>query len=150
MNSHENRVKLQSSRQKGLSRLLLLARRNFVSIVHAELKKTGILDLPDSCITILPYIDLEGTSASTIAQRASISKQAIVPLIAIMESRGIVCKHKNPADGRSSLISFTSDGVEYLHNVHLHIDAVERRVAAALGHKDLEALREVLVKIIKL
>jgi DNA-binding MarR family transcriptional regulator len=148
--SQDIHSELQVARSRGLSRLLLLARRNFVGIVHAEMKRAGIPDMPDSCITILPYIDLQGTTASAIAHKANISKQAIVPLIATMETLGIVYRHPNPADGRSTLISFTSKGIDYLNSVHRHIDAMEDRLCESLGADELKILRRLLNKIIEL
>ncbi|WP_053243777.1 MULTISPECIES: MarR family transcriptional regulator [unclassified Achromobacter] len=135
---------LQSRRSKGLSRLLLLARRNFVLAIGNVISETGNPSVPDSCMMLLPHIDLEGTRSTEIAQRAGMTKQAVTQLIQLMERHGLVQKLVDPHDARATLVSFTDQGIEYLTGMHAAIDRVEHDLASKLGKAQMKNLRAAL------
>jgi len=144
MVSKKNIKKLQSLRPKGVSRLLLLARRNFVTEIGALIEKSGFPVLPDSCLMLLPYIELEGTRSTDIAHRASMSKQAVTQVIGIMEKVKLVEKKLDPNDARATLISFTEFGAAYLMHMHTIINKVESDLGEKIGEEQMALFRSVL------
>jgi DNA-binding MarR family transcriptional regulator len=144
MVSKKNIKKLQSLRPKGVSRLLLLARRNFVTEIGALIEKSGFPVLPDSCLMLLPYIDLEGTRSTDIARRASMSKQAVTQVINVMEGMKLVERRQDPNDARATLISFTDFGAAYLMHMHGIINQVEDDIHNKIGAEQMAVFRSVL------
>lgn len=138
---------LQASRQRGLSRLLLLARRVFLERVAEAMAASGLQPMPDACVMILPYIDLEGTRSTVIAQRASTTRQAVGQVVATLEAMGLVEKRPDEADKRAAVVSFTDAGVRYLIKMHDVIDRVENEFAQASGEGDMEIVRRTLARI---
>ena len=68
---------LKRERQFGIGRLLLLARRDFLSRLSHKLHDKGGAGLVHSASGLLPFIDLEGTRSTELARRLGISKQAV-------------------------------------------------------------------------
>lgn len=144
MVSKKNLKRLQTQRPKGLSRLLLLARRNFVLEIGALIEKSGFPPMPDSCVMLLPYIDLQGTRSTEIADRAGMSKQAVTQVIGLMERLKLVEKRPDPDDARATLVSFTDFGTAYLMHMHTIIDRVEENLRNKIGNEQMAALRLLL------
>jgi len=144
MVSRKNLKKLQTQRPKGLSRLLLLARRNFVVELGALIEKSGLPPMPDSCAMLLPHIDLEGTRSTDIAHRAGLSKQAVTQMISHMEALQLVEKKTDPTDARATLVSFTDFGTAYLIHMHAIIDQVEDDIRSRVGDERMAELRSLL------
>ncbi len=137
-------AQLQRSRQRGLSRLLLLARRNFLTRVSASLETSGLPAVPDACVMVLPYIDLEGTRSTVIAQRAGTTRQAVSQVVAVLEQLGLVKKHVDEADARALIVAFTPAGLDYLVQMHAVIDRIEQEIAQSIGNREMEIVRRTL------
>ena len=135
---------LESLRPKGMSRLLLLARRNFVLEISKLIEKSGNPIVPNSCLMLLPHIDLEGTRSTEIALRAGMSKQAVTQVTQQMEKAGLVQRKVDPLDARATLISFTEFGIDYLTDMHAVIDQIEQDLLGQLGEDQMRALRSCL------
>lgn len=135
---------LESLRPKGLSRLLLLARRNFVLQISRLVEESGKPIVPNSCLMLLPHIDLEGTRSTEIALRAGMSKQAVTQVIQQMEKVGLVQRKPDPLDARATLISFTEFGIDYLTDMHAVIDRIEQDLLGRLGEDRMRGLRSSL------
>lgn len=144
MSTQQELEQLESLRPKGLSRLLLLARRNFVMEIARLIQESGQTLVPDSCLMLLPHIDIGGTRSTDIARRAGMTKQAVTQVIQQMERAGLVQRNSDPADARAILISFTSAGIDYLRDLHAVIDRVECDLSKRLGQKPMKQLRSTL------
>jgi len=141
MISAQDFEKLRSSRPKGLSRLLLVARRNFVDEINKGICDSGLPPVPGSCLTILPYIDLEGTRSSEVANRAGMTKQAITQKMNQMEALGIIEKRLDPNDARAALVCYTELGISYLIKIHEIVELIEDKLGSELGEKKMRDLR---------
>lgn len=144
MATQQELEQLESLRPRGLSRLLLLARRNFVMEIARLIQETGQALVPDSCLMLLPHIDIGGTRSTDIARRAGMTKQAVTQVIQQMEKAGLVQKKADPADARAILISFTEFGIGYLRDMHAVIDRVELDLSKQLGQEQMKQLRSTL------
>lgn len=139
---------LRYARRFGIGRLLLLARRDFVSRLAARMQHGGESSqssLPGS--NLLPFIDLEGTRSSELARRVGISKQAVAKAIKEMEDAGLVVRVEDEVDGRAFRVSFSEAGLEYLLKIHEAIDAIEQEYEELIGAGEMKRLRRALSAI---
>ena len=97
-------------------------------------------------IAVLVHLARDGPATPTeIARREQITSQAIAPAIHELRGRGLLDRSRNPADGRSSVLTITAAGRTALASREL---AVVARLVRAL-HEDLTpAERERLESVI--
>src|ERR1700679_278816 len=97
-------------------------------------------------IAVLVHLARDGPATPTeIARREQITSQAIAPAIHELRGRRLVDRSRNPADGRSSVLTITAAGRTALASREL---AVVARLVRAL-HEDLTpAERERLESVI--
>ncbi len=138
---------MRERRVDGIGRLLLLARRDFLARIERKVREGGHDVMPDSWHAMLPFIDLEGTRSSQLAQRAGISKQAVGKIVRELEAQQLLKRAPDPEDGRSFLVQFTERGIERLQLVHRLIEQIEREYEAMLGVQQMHALRRSLRRI---
>jgi DNA-binding MarR family transcriptional regulator len=139
---------IQESRERHVGRLLLQAQRAFNSRAVSELRQRGYDDLTLAHLTILPYIDAEGSRITTLAEQAGITKQGMGQLIADLERKGYVARRIDPTDRRATLVSFTPSGMVFLRDALAVIDQIEAEFAALLGAQQFDALRAALTTIV--
>jgi len=118
--------RLREWRRKGIGRLLLLARQDFVSRLAVELQREGHDVLPPSLVSLASFIDLEGTRSTELARRLGISKQAVAQGVSVLEAKGLVSRAADTADGRAFLVVFTDRGIERLLRTYRAISRIER------------------------
>jgi DNA-binding MarR family transcriptional regulator len=138
---------LQRERQHGIGRLLLLARRDFLSRLSMKLLDKGGASLVHSASGLLPFIDLQGTRSTELARRLGVSKQAVAKAVKDLENEGLLTRATDTADGRAFLVLFTDKGVEFLLEVHKAITQIEREYDALVGREGMEAVRAGLAAI---
>jgi len=136
---------LKKARRQGIGRLLLLARRDFLSRLLRKLGRSG--GKPSSAGALLPFIDLEGTRSTELARRVGISKQAIGNAIRELEEAGLLKRVADGADGRAFLVSFTKSGVDYLLEMHKAITQIEREYDNLVGAARMNEVRAALRSI---
>ena len=139
---------IQVLRQDHIGRLLLRAHRHFTDSTLTKLQSRGHSSLGAAAIALIPYIDLEGTRAATLSERAGISKQAIGQLLTELEAAGYIKRQADPDDGRAAIIVFSDLGWRLLrdsYNLKLEIEA---EYSAILGERRMKALREALKLLI--
>lgn len=139
--------KLRAVRATGVGRMLLLARKEFVTRVREKITAHARGDdaiLPPSWSGLLPYIDIDGTRSTVLAQRAGVSKQAVGKIVRELEALGLLARLDDPDDGRAFLVVFTELGLQRLVDTHHAIDEVEAEYEAQLGPRNMAILRESL------
>ncbi|MBP6814050.1 MAG: winged helix DNA-binding protein [Burkholderiaceae bacterium] len=139
---------LKRERQHGIGRLLLLARRDFLSRLAHKLHDKGGAGLVHAASGLLPFIDLEGTRSTELARRLGISKQAVGKAVRDLENEGLLTRATDTADGRAFLVLFTDKGVNYLLEVHKAINQIEREYDAVVGPDQMVAVRAALGTIV--
>jgi DNA-binding MarR family transcriptional regulator len=135
---------LQHARETSLNRLLLLARRSVMDRIRQLSAESRLPDIPPAYAALLPYIDLDGTRASKMAERAEISKQAAGKAIDTLEALGLVRRTHDREDARASVVHFTDAGITCLLAIHDAIDRVERDIEEAIGHDGFVRLKRYL------
>lgn len=138
---------LREIRKHGIGRLLLLARRDFLTRLSEKMGETGGPSQVWSRGRLLPYIDLEGTRSTELAKRLGVSKQAVGRVVRELEQDGLLARALDEADGRAFLVTFTESGLEYLMRMHEAIRKVERDYEREFGAEAIRALKATLSAI---
>lgn len=96
---------------------------------------------------VFQFLDPEGTTVSTLAQRAGMTKQAMAELVAYLEQHGYVRRERDPGDRRAKLVLLTSKGRQVMSIVEGLLPEMENRLIAALGRSRWQQLRDDLQTI---
>ncbi len=96
---------------------------------------------------VFEHLDDGGTTVSTLAQRARITKQAMAELVQSLERLGYVVRVPDPSDRRAKLVTLTDRGREVVAIAQGLIPEAERHIADTIGAERLEALRRDLQAI---
>lgn len=90
---------------------------------------------------VFEHVDDDGTTVSTLAQRARMTKQAMAELVQGLELHGYVVRVPDPSDRRSKLVRLTDRGRDVIAIAQSFIPEAERHIAETIGAERLEALR---------
>ncbi|MDQ3689457.1 MAG: MarR family transcriptional regulator [Chloroflexota bacterium] len=97
---------------------------------------------------VFAHIDVDGgTRLTTLAQRASITPQAIGELVDDLERMGYVQRRPDPGDRRAKLIVLTERGKSAVAAAQRIIADLEAGLANLLGPDGLAGLHEMLERI---
>jgi DNA-binding MarR family transcriptional regulator len=101
---------------------------------------TGALTLPEQ--STLSRLERGGpASASDLARAEQVTPQAVGPLVAALEERGLVMRSPDPKDGRRVLLSVTEPGLETLRNKHsARVERMANVLAEDFSRAKLETL----------
>lgn len=101
-------------------------------------------DLRPTHNAVLRFLDVEGTRASTLAQRAGLTRQALTQIVDDLEGLGYVTRRSDREDRRAKLVVYTERGRAAFAASRQIIEGLERDYAARVGEEDYEALRRSL------
>lgn len=134
---------LRQTRRYGIGRLLLLARRDFITRLAKKMDGEA-----DSIMLargrLLPYIDVDGTRSIDLARRMGVTKQAVARMVKELEDEGLLTREADDADGRAALVRFTAKGLDYMTQMHKCITQVERDYDRLFGRERMTVVREAL------
>jgi DNA-binding MarR family transcriptional regulator len=139
---------LEELRQEHIGRLLLRAHRAFSERALRKLRKLGHTRLSMVHTTLLPHLDVEGTQATVLAERAGITKQAAGRVITDLEREGYVQRLPDPTDQRASMIVFTDIGRQFLVDAYQVKKEIEGEYTALLGAKRMQQFRNILLDLL--
>jgi DNA-binding MarR family transcriptional regulator len=131
----------------GLSHLLLEAFRNLDREIEAALEDRGAGELRPSQAVALLLVDRTGTRLSELAQRAGITKQAMMQLVDDLQEKGCVRRVPDTEDARAKMVRLTAKGLRLRASSRKAIQAVESRIRRRLGSRRYEALRALLTEV---
>ena len=130
----------------------VLLREAFVALnglVVPRLAERGFPDVRPAHNVVFQYLDGAGTTVSTLAERAEMTKQAMGELVAHLEEGGYVDRVPDPADRRAKLVRPTPKGRDVYRVVRELIPEIEQQVAELIGatrmrqlRRDLQTIRE--------
>jgi DNA-binding MarR family transcriptional regulator len=89
-------------------------------------------------------------SQQLVAGQLGVTGPVVVQIVDDLEHRGLVERHRNPADRRSYALQPTAKGRAALRNSTAAIDAIAAEIAKPLGKKGDEELRGLLRKLLRL
>jgi DNA-binding MarR family transcriptional regulator len=90
---------------------------------------------------VFQYLDDTGTTVSTLAARAEMTKQAMAELVAYLERQGYVVRVPDPTDRRARLVRPTAAGREVVAIAQELVPEVEHHIDDVLGPDRARALR---------
>jgi DNA-binding MarR family transcriptional regulator len=128
----------------------VLLREAFVALnglVIPRLVERGYPDVRPAHNAVFQYLDAAGTTVSTLAERAEMTKQAMGELVAYLEERGYVDRVPDPSDRRAKLVRPTTKGREVYAVVRELIPELEQRLVEAVGATRVRQLRRDLLTI---
>ena len=118
--------------------------------IHTELVAAGFQDVRPRDLAILQWPGPDGMRAIDIAANASMSKQAVKPLIDHLEQRGYLERAPDPDDHRAQRIHTTLRGKQLMAAASAIITAIDQDIEKHLGprtHAQLRAILENLATI---
>src|SRR5215469_5590217 len=95
---------IEAGRRRNMRQLLLRASRIVNRHVVEGLHARGYADLRSTHTTLLSNIDLAGSTVTTAADRAGITKQAMGRLATELEAAGYVRMQSDPNDARARIL----------------------------------------------
>jgi DNA-binding MarR family transcriptional regulator len=143
-----DRDAIASYRDHHIGRLFLRAHRDFSERAMCKLQERGHDGLGPAHMGLLPHLDVDGTRASVLAERAAISKQAAGVLVQDLESKGYVRREPDPADRRAAIVCFTADGERFLRDAYDVKHEIEAEYRAILGESGFDRLQHLLSQIV--
>ena len=128
----------------------MLLREAFVALngqVVPRLAEHGFPDVRPAHNAVFQYLDATGTTVSTLAERAEMTKQAMAELVAHLEDRGYVDRVPDPDDRRAKLVRPTAKGRRVYAMVREMVPEMEQRLVEVIGASRMQQLRRDLQTI---
>jgi DNA-binding MarR family transcriptional regulator len=129
-----------------LARLLLDAFRAQGSETEAALRDRGLEFRPSHAFALL-LVDRSGTRLTELAERARITKQAMMQTVDELVALGLLRRTPEPQDGRAKIVRLTAKGLRQRAEARRAVASVETRARRHLGERRYEQLRAWLVEL---
>jgi DNA-binding MarR family transcriptional regulator len=98
--------------------------------------------------SLFPYVDLEGTRITDLAERLGVTKQAVSQLVDDLEALGVLERVVDPDDARARRVRFTPRGRAGLLEGLAVLAALEDEYAEKIGKRRMAELRGGLVALL--
>ena len=115
--------------------------------ILAALADAGFTDLRPAHPTVFQHLPSTGARATTLAERAQMTKQSMGELVDYLVRAGYLERGADPSDGRATIIRRTARGWEVERLARATIAAVESEWGAALGVERLLACQQFLADL---
>jgi DNA-binding MarR family transcriptional regulator len=112
--------------------------------IHAELVAAGFKDVRPRDLAVLQWPGPDGMRAIDIAANASMSKQAVKPLLDHLEDRGYLKRVPDPDDHRAQRIHTTHRGQRLMAKASAIITEIDQDIEQQLGPSKNAQLRAIL------
>lgn len=123
-----------------LALLLLGGYRSLVEAAMADLAAQGFEDFRPSLEFAMRSIAAGADSASDLARRTSVSKQAAAKTVAVLVERGYVAATPDPHDGRRTRLEVTPLGRDLMRRGEAAFERLRTEWERRLGADGLAAL----------
>lgn len=137
-----------SVEQTGPGPLLLRASR----LLHDRASRTGdktAAGLRVAHMTLRQQVSADGTRQTDLAQKLSVSKQAIGQLVSELVGLGMVKRDPDPADARATLVRLTAKGQKAQSGGQAVFDEVHGELETKMGRAGIEKLESALTALIE-
>lgn len=131
-----------------LALLLLGGFRSLVDAAHIELARRGHEDVRPVHDFAIRAIASGADSASDLARRMSVSKQAAAKTIAVLQERGYVGRAVDPTDARRKRLQVTERGFDMLREAEAIFDDLRDRWGQQIGADRLKELEAQLTDLV--
>lgn len=148
MNASITPEQIHELRHENVGRLLVRAYLDFQQRCTAILQAQGNGEMTSAKLTMMYYLDLEGTRITTLAERAGMTKQSMGDLVRDLEAQGYVVRAPDPSDRRATLIQYTEAGRQFLTDTYAMKIEIDREYAARLGQTGLAEFAHLLTQLL--
>ncbi len=114
-----------------------------IAALHAE----GFTDVVSAHLAVMRHPGPSGRRPVQLAADANLTRQAMNYLLGQLESLGYIERRPDEEDGRGQRVFATGRGEELITVGRAAVRALEDEWAGALGHGDLETLRDILTRL---
>jgi DNA-binding MarR family transcriptional regulator len=121
-----------------LKQVELAARARLDDIVRPH----GLTALQYTALSVLEGQD--GVTSAQLARNSFVTAQSMADMIAILEGRGLIERHRDRDDRRRLLVSLTSSGRDLLDRCRPQVKALEAAMLTGLTADEIEDLRRCL------
>ena len=139
MNTESDNHEATSAMAQGLRALLGKLKRRLREQAHVG-------DLTPSQVSVILRLEKDGPrTASNLARAEGMRPQSMAPVIAALESAGLVCGAPDPTDGRQTLLSLTDACRTWVEEGRAaRQDWLTRTLQARLSSEEQDKLAEAL------
>lgn len=130
-----------------LALLLLGGFRSLVDAAVVELERRGYRDVRPAHDLAMRAIEAGADSATTLARRLGVTKQAAAKTIAVLEQRGYVARGEDPHDARRRQLEVTALGLKVLREGESILEELRGRWARRIGPRALRTLEKQLAML---
>lgn len=126
---------------------LWLASTAFTRRMIADVNNAGFDDISVADSELLPFLDIEGTGLSEIADRKGISRQAVHQSVHSLIRRGYLELTQHPDDARARIARHTAKGLRLVETMQGIKGEIQKEALAALGPKKTADLTRMLNRL---
>jgi len=120
-------------RWSNTGRLLFNAARRFEEGILRIVNERGFPRVRMAHMAVPRNMDLNGTRITTLASRASMTKQSMAELVVQCQRMGFITRRPDPADRRAKMIVFTPKGRRLMEVIRQAIADMEREMRSRMG-----------------
>ena len=102
----------------------------------------GLTALQYTALTVLERHD--NMSSAQLARNSFVTAQSMADMIAALEGRGLIERHRDNADRRRLVVSLTADGRTLLDRHRDEVQALEESMIAGMSDAEVVAFRAAL------
>jgi DNA-binding MarR family transcriptional regulator len=102
----------------------------------------GLTALQYTALTVLERH--ENMSSAQLARNSFVTAQSMADMVAALESRGLIERHRDDADRRRLAVKLTAEGRGLLDRYRDEVQALEDSMLASLTEDEVTALRAAL------
>jgi DNA-binding MarR family transcriptional regulator len=102
-------------------------------------RPVGLTALQYTALTVLERH--EDMSAAQLARHSFVTSQSMADMIAALQARGLIERHRDRADRRRLVVALTADGRALLDRYRSTVAALEARMLAGLPEQAVASLR---------
>ena len=139
---------MQTDFEIPLPGLLTIAAESIREELYARLREAGYPELRPAHSCVFGTIGRDGDRLTSLAERASMTKQAVGEVASELESIGYVERVPDPSDGRAKIIRLTERGREAYELGFAFFDEVRDRWAERYGAERVDGMVELLKEIV--
>jgi DNA-binding MarR family transcriptional regulator len=151
MGKPSGRARPQADGRERPVNLVVLLREAFIALnglAIDRLAERGHAEVRSAHGAVFQYLDDTGTTVSTLADRAQMTKQAMAELVLHLENHGYVTRTPDPRDRRAKLVTPTARGREVMSIAQGIVPELEERLSQLLGRDRVQCLRTDLETIL--
>ena len=131
--------------------LLAKASQRWNDLLAQQFVRRGFAEVrPSYGSVLLPLFEEDGLRMGQIAERARLSKQTMTTMVRLCERDGLVFRQRDADDARAFRIHLTDRAKDFRPVARQVLRELDRKVLAALGERQKNALSRALKGVIDL